>query len=110
MFAFVPIPGQITNREALRVIRQGREPTQAVSVQKPLCQLNNLLVLFVAGAEFFYPGIEIMLCRIPALLLIPTSFTPQPHSTNDKTNPNGLVLLRYLVGMKGFEPSTPDTP
>ncbi|AHK21949.1 hypothetical protein BF17_08130 [Yersinia similis] len=35
MLAFVPIPGQITDREALWVIRQGREPTQAVSVQKP---------------------------------------------------------------------------
>lgn len=50
------------------------------------------------------------MCQLAVAVLNFTPLTPRTKNRHKKTSHKRLVNLGFLVGTRGFEPPTPDTP
>ncbi|MNT32323.1 hypothetical protein D3C72_1681960 [compost metagenome] len=62
---------KILDREISVAVRNWSKPANTMSIKKRLALLDDLLVLFVAGAEFMYPRIPCVLDSVTARLRTP---------------------------------------
>ena len=76
MTALLPVSRHVGDGKAGRVIRERCKAAHTVGVQECLGLLDNLLVLFVSGAELSQPGVIAVLDGISTRLLIPSGDYP----------------------------------
>ena len=114
--ALVVFPGAAGSRLVLYwqvgwAVRKRRKLAQAVGVKKRLRLLDDLLMLFVAGAELPQPGVIAVLYRIPAGLCIPAGDAgAQQQRRLQNSEPGGYamyllaVVCRYQAAPAGLTP------